>query len=89
MCALVGTEVIGPEKENVPSAPTVFLMSTRRPCWLLVNVHVMVSPALSVIVAVGLAIEVVDWLAPAASSAQLMLFNSQAGVVAGSSSLTV
>ena len=56
---------------------------------MLVKVHETVSPAFSVIVAVGLAIDAVDWLAPAGSSVQLMLFNSHAGLVAGSSSLTV
>jgi hypothetical protein len=51
--------------------------------------HETVSPAANVIVAVGLAIDDVDWLPPAASSVQLMLFNTHAGVVDGSSSLTV
>src|SRR4051794_35715175 len=80
---------MGPVNENVPSGPTVFLMSTRRPCWSLVNVHVTVSPAFSVMVAVGLAADVVDWFEPAGSSPQTMLFNSQTGVVAGRSSETV
>src|SRR3954451_4652288 len=89
VCPDVVTDVIGPVNENVPSGPTVFLTSTRRPCWSLVNVQVTVSPASNEMVAVGLATDVVDWFDPAESSPQTMLFNSHAGVVAGSNSETV
>src|SRR3954453_23186508 len=89
VCPDVVTDVMGPANKNVPSGPTVFFTSTRRPCWSLVKVQVTVSPASSVMVAVGLATDVVDLFEPAESSPQTMLFSSHVGVVAGRSSETV